>query len=406
MKKISFLALALGAALCAMAQANTIKDAERAMKNGDDYDKVAALVKPLLAENPGEANFIAASAAYKEYDKMIGLKSFGKLKTNADTVKMDRLLLPAYEHITVALKNDTVVDAKGKVKTKNSKDIINLLAGHYKDYLDAGVELYNHRDYKGAYDAWADYVAMHDIAPLTERLAKMGVLQPDSVVGEIAFNQALAAWQGDNFEDAISAFLKAREKGFKSKKIYDFGIAVSQAAQKPDTLLFFAKQGLELYGTEDPQYIAMIVNYYLQKEDYDEAFNYVNRAIEMEPENSQYYVIQGVLFDRIDKKDEAKAAFLKATELDPNNGQALYNYGRSLCEEAFALNDAAPATQAEYEEYYNNTIKPVFEQAVEVLEKAYAADPDNRDVLLYLENAYYNLKDEKMYNDVQKRKAY
>lgn len=43
---------------------------------------------------------------------------------------------------------------------------------------------------------------------------------------------------------------------------------------------------------------------------------------------------------------------------------------------------------------------------MEVLENAYTADPDNTDVLKYLENVYYNLGDEAKLNDVRKRMTY
>ena len=63
-------------------------------------------------------------------------------------------------------------------------------------------------------------------------------------------------------------------------------------------------------------------------------------------------------------------------------------------EDAYALNDKAPAGN-EYEQYYNEKIRPLFLEAAGYLEDAYAADPNNRDALKYLENVYYNLHDEK-----------
>ncbi len=41
-----------------------------------------------------------------------------------------------------------------------------------------------------------------------------------------------------------------------------------------------------------------------------------------------------------------------------------------------------------------------------MLETAYQLNPDNKDILSYLEQAYYVLGDNKMYEDVQKRKKY
>ncbi|MDE6207722.1 MAG: hypothetical protein K2M55_07930 [Muribaculaceae bacterium] len=410
MKKISLLILALGATVCAGAQANVLKDAERAMKGGEEYSKVLEIVTPAFSDpttaEQAQTYFIPAQAAFEQYKKMLGMKQVGMLKSHADSLKMNTLLIPAYEYSVKALPLDPVTDAKGKVKTKYTKNILNNLEDYYVDYNTAAAEQYNLKDYKGAYNLWKIFFEIPEVPGMEERLAKSGKVFADTLQGLIYFNQGIAAWQLEELDNALEAFMKAKSKGYKEKYVYDYGIAVALGAGKNDTLLAFAKEALPLYGKEDPQYIGQIVNYYLQTKQYDEAFDNINKAIELDPNNSQYYVIKGVIFDYTEKKDDARESFHKAAELDPQNGQALYNYGRMLCEQAFALNDGAPTTQAEYDTYYNEKIKPLFQQAVEVLENAYQVDPDNRDVLLYLENAYYNLKDEKMYEDVQKRKMY
>lgn len=150
-------------------------------------------------------------------------------------------------------------------------------------------------------------------------------------------------------------------------------------------------------------YMGQIVNYYLQKQDYDNAFQIINRAIQSDPNNAQYYVIRGVLYENTKKLPEAKADYIKATQLDPKNASAVYNYGRILCEEAYALNDGAPTDQNEYNKYYSEKIKPLFLQAVDILENAYDLDQENLDILRYLENVYYNLNDEAKLEDVLNR---
>ncbi len=105
-------------------------------------------------------------------------------------------------------------------------------------------------------------------------------------------------------------------------------------------------------------------------------------------------------------KAKAIDAYKKAKEIDPKNDQAVYGYGRQICEQAYALADEAPTRADEYAEYFATKLKPLFEQAAAILEEAYTINPDNMDVLKYLENVYYNLNDEKMLNDVKKRMSY
>ena len=103
-------------------------------------------------------------------------------------------------------------------------------------------------------------------------------------------------------------------------------------------------------------------------------------------------------------KAKAIDAYKKAKEIDPKNDQAVYGYGRQICEQAYALADEAPTRADEYAEYFATKLKPLFEQAAAILEEAYTINPDNMDVLKYLENVYYNLNDEK--NAQRREKAY
>ena len=233
--------------------------------------------------------------------------------------------------------------------------------------------------------------------------AKVANMPNDTIFGEIYFNQALAAWQADMLAEALEAFKGAERKGYNKKGLYDYAISVATALNNEEEILAFAKKGLPLYGQEDPMYMGQIVNYYLQKKDFDNAFKTINEAIAAEPDNSQYYVIQGVLYENQDKPAEAKAAYEKAMNLDGQNEQALANYGRSLCNEAYALADTAPTTQREYEEFNATKLRPLFEQAAEILERAYQLNNENMETLRYLENIYYNLNDEAKLQDVKKR---
>lgn len=406
MKNISLLALAVVAAMTATAQPNVVKDAERAMKAGDPADKVAEIIKPALTDPATAQNaqtwYIPGKAAFGQYDKLLGLKQFNQLK-EGDNLKMGDLLISGFGYYEKALPLDTVVDAKGKVKTKYSKDIVSTLSGHLADFSNAGVEMYNAQKYDQAYELWGIFCKLPEIPAVKESLEKNKQLPVDTVFGEIAFNQALAAWQNEKLPNALKAFDYARKHAYNKKQLYDYAIAVASGMNDSIAILDYAKEALPLFGKEDPMYMGQIVNYYLQKKDFDDAFTTINQAIQSDPSTAQYYVIRGVLYENTGKRAEATQDYIKARELDPKNADAVYNYGRLLCEEAYALNDQAPTAQDEYNKYYAEKIKPLFLKAVDILEEAYTLNPDNMDTLRYLENVYYNLNDEAKLEDVRNR---
>lgn len=403
MKKISLLGVCLLCGVGAFAQQSVLKEAERAMKDKEcSLKKVVEIVTPAFTdqETSGMAQtwYIPGKAAFNEYDRLLGLKAFGKLPENGQAT-MGNNLLEGYDYMMKALPLDTVVDAKGKVKTKYSKDIINTLAGHYNDYNNNAIELWGIQDYKGAYRAWEIYLEMSQYPEKFKGI----VVPADTLLSEIMYNQALAAWQCDDMKASLACFMKAKAKGYTKKNLYDYAISVAAQSEDSATVLSLAREALPIYGKEDAVYIRYIINDYLIKKDYANALTAINEAISNDQNNPQYYMILGVIYDNDNNRVEAKKAYAKAIELKPDESMALFYYGKSLCEDAYDLSDKSPSDPGEIEAYFNNTIKPVLLEAADYLEKAYTADPENIDVLKYLENVYYNLKDEAKLEYTQQR---
>ena len=387
------------------AQMQVVKDAERALKDGKDPQEVMTIIAPAF-QNPETAQlaqtyFIPGKAFFQYYDQLLGYKQFNKLPEGGEVV-MAQCLLMGYGLYNESIALDSVPDSKGKIKTKYSKEIVNTIAGHFTDYNQAAIDLWEARDYNGAYEAWEVFL---NIAESPVYGPKVSNMPADSTLGEIAYNQALAAWQADSLQKAVNSFMRAKSKGYNKKQLYDYAIAVATNLGDQELVFNLACEGQQLYGKEENNYFGYIINYYLQKNDFDRAFAIIDEAIAGDPTNAQYYLVKGILYDNQGKLAESEEMFLKAVQLNPNDSQILYNYGRCLCNKAYAASDVAPTNPAESEQYYNEVIVPLFRQAVEYLERAWEIDNDNIDALNYLSNAYYNLHDDKMYEDVEARKA-
>lgn len=406
MKKIILAAFGLALATGAYAQVDVVKAAERAMKDGSDAAQVVEIITPAMT-NPETATmaqtwFIPGKASYAEYDRLLGFRSLNRLPENGEK-KMADLLVDGFNYFMKAFPLDSVTDKKGKVKTKYSKDMVNLIAGHANDYFESGITMYNSSNYEEAYNVWGIFTELPTIPALQSKLQA----HADTIYGEIAFNQALAAWQLNRYDDALNAFIKAKNFGYKKKNLYDYAISVAQQAGKNDTLLALAEEALPLYGSEDNMYMGQIINHYLQARDFDNAFRIINQAIADNPDNAQYYVIRGVLYENNNDKEHATEDYQRAMEIDNQNVQALFNYGRMLCDKAFTAADSAPTTDAEYVPYAEANIYPFFRQAAEILEQAYSINPEGNevmDILNYLENIYYNLNDAEKLQNTKDRK--
>lgn len=403
MKKSLFIIACAAATMTMSAQQNVVKEAEKAMKAGKNYTEVLAIITPAMTNPETSTNsttfFIPGMAGFNQYDKMFGMQQLGRLNPEDESV-MAAALMGGYENFIKALPLDTVVDAKGKVKTNHSKKIKDVIKGHYNDFTQAGINLYNAKNYQGAYDAWLTFVDLSDNADKYDITP-----QPDSVVANFLMNGGLAAWQlGDNAL-ASKTFRKAAEKGYDKETLWQYGLATAIAADAPEELTFFATTGNERYGDHDTQYINSLINNYLKQEKYDEAIRYLDEAIAKEPTSSQYYALEGIIYESKDDMPKAMELYQKAVDLDSKNGLANYYYGRGLSIEAGTMADNFNGNDAEYQKYYRTELLPRYQKAIKVLEDAYEQDPNNRsNTLNMLEQLYYVTNDEAGMNSVKDRK--
>ncbi|MCH5219810.1 MAG: tetratricopeptide repeat protein [Muribaculaceae bacterium] len=403
MKRLIIAVLCAAPAIIASSQQNVVKEAEKAMKANKDYVEVLNIIKPAMS-NPETAKssttyFIPGQAGFNQYDRMYGMQQLGRLN-DGDEVKMSDALLGGYDNFIIALSLDTVVDAKGKVKTQHSKKIVDNLKGHYNDFTQAGINFYNAKQFEKAYKAWEAFVTLSDNA------AKYGIeAQPDTVVANFILNEGLAAWQMNDADLAAKTFRRAAERGYDKEQVYQYGLSTALAANNPDVLYYFAIKGNEKYGETDNQYVNSLINYYLQNKKYDDAIKYLDDAISKRPGDAQYYALKGIILEDQEDMPQAMEYYKKAVELNPENGLANYYYGRGIAIETGNKSDAFPGEAAEYQNFFNKELKPQYEESVRLLEAAYTQDANNRaNILNLLEQIYYILNDEAGMESVKSRR--
>ncbi len=226
MKKLSVLGVCLFAGLTAVAQNSLVKEVEREMKSSvDKYPEKLDKLKPAFTneETAGHAYvwFVAGKGGMDFYDNQEVMKKMGK---QVDDKVIGNALMNSFDYLLKALPLDSIPNEKGKIKPKYSKDAINLIKNHHKDLNVAAVNLWQVADYPDAYKAWEMYMAIPSNPVLGENAP---AALPDSSASDIYYNMGLAAWQANQFDDALNAFDNAIAKGYTKKNIYDYAIAVA-----------------------------------------------------------------------------------------------------------------------------------------------------------------------------------
>lgn len=401
MKKTVLLSLAVMTAMAASAQTSLVKEIERNLKaKPADYPAQIKNLQPAFtnAETAQDAYpwFVAGKYGFDYFDNQQVMEAAGQ---PVDHKTMGHSVIDSYGYLVKALQCDTIVDAKGKVKTKYSKDIVKTIANHYNDFNLAAVMLWGAQDFQGAYDAWE--LAFQ--APVNPVLgANAPKMSPDSIMNVYAFNQGLAAFNLQNWDLTLKSFDRSMQYGNDSKQIYDY--AIGAAYNYPDSIRTpimakYAAMAYPKYGSEDNSYIGYIINDMLHSGRFNEAEEMVKAGIAATPDNAQLYYVLGVLYENKENDPAAEAQaleqFKQCVAKDPKHANGYMQLGYLTARKADQMSNSAESmTTAEYNQYIKTEVNPILLEAAGYLEQSYELDPENGNgALAILRNIYYQLND-------------
>ena len=361
----------------------------------DSYNKAFNKFKPALTNdetrNRAETWALANRIKIELYDKYMDNRRVGK---NIDVKAMGHSLIDAYDYSINALHLDTihVLDKKGqpvidkktkrpKVRTKYSKDVVNRLVEHHDNYRIAGSELYNVKDWDGAYKAW-DYYCQMAARTDDPRWAKA-----DTVVAEVRYYQGIAAWQMTDTIDAVRLFSIARHSGYNHKEAYDYALVCLSDLGNEEEVVKLAWEAFLKFGTSDPQYIRILINSYLSREDFSGANDLLDDALEANPNDDELLNLKGLVIESKESIYEAFPYYQRCIELNDSNASGLFNVGRYFYNKAMETRQNSRL----YGKKLADLVNPIYREALPYLEKSYAINPNNPELVNALRDIYYKL---------------
>ncbi len=398
-KYILFITVSLTVSL-SMSSQQLLIDQTKKMISGltmtvDSYEKAFNKLKPALTSdetrNRAEVWALANRIKVEQYNKYMDNRRVGK---KIDTKAMGHTLIDAYDYSLNALKLDTihVLDKKGEpvidrktrkpqVKTKYSKDVVNRLVEHHDDYRIVGSELYNVKDWDGAYKAWEYYCRM------ASRTDDRRWTKPDSLVAEVRYYQGIAAWQKGDTIDAVRLFSIARHSGYNHKEAYDYALVCLSDLGNDAEVVKLAWEAFVKFGTSDPQYIRILINDFIDREDFSGANDLIDDAMLANPNDDELLNLKGLVVESKEDIYQAFPYYQQCIELNDSNANGLFNVGR------YFYNKAQETRQNSriYGKKLADQVNPIYREALPYLEKSYAINPHNQDLINALRDIYYKL---------------
>ena len=382
-----------------VAQHQAIADAKKAISGLtmtiDSYNRAFSKLKPALTDEStcerAETWALANRIKIEQYDKYIDNRRVGK---KIDVKAMGTTLIDAYDYGMKALQFDTtrILDKKGqpvidkktkrpKVKTKYSKDVVNRLLAHQDNYRIVGSELYNIKDWEGAYTVWDDYCKM------AARVDDPRWLKPDSLVAEVRYYQGIAAWQKSDTIDAVRLFSIARHSGYNRKEAYDYALICLSDLGNDAEVVRLAWEAFIKFGTSDPQYIRILINDFITREDYSGANDLLDDALLANPDDDELLNLKGLVIESKESIYEAFPYYQRCIELNDSNASGLFNVGRYFYNKAMETRQNSRL----YGKKLADMVNPIYREALPYFEKSYAINPDNEELVNALRDIYYKL---------------
>ncbi len=392
MKKF-FYAVAVGllATTATFAQKSDIRSAEKlAEKNPAEaraiMNKLGDNIEP---KYKAYASYVSGLIEHEAFHKELNKLMVPTLGT-CDTLAMYNDLM---ESIPFFLKTEAIElqpNEKGKVKIKYTKRAKSHLKEDYGLLINAGYYYIQNKEYAKSAKAFDNYLKVRGMKIFENDKA---MTTPDTMSWDAAYLAVAANFEGKQYDEVIKLANQYKEQQDYKKDEMTQLICASQLA-KADTVA--AIQALETGAEAFPQspyYLGNLVNIYAMQNKLDKAIDFLNKAIEANPKNTNYLLVMGNLYERKEDWKTSGEWYQKILDLDANNFDANHNLGRSYFNQAVTLLNAETL-----DKLTTNKAKGLFKQALPYLEAAYKVNPDQ--VYYVLSNVYDRLGMKEKYDEV------
>ncbi|MBQ0035182.1 MAG: tetratricopeptide repeat protein [Bacteroidales bacterium] len=379
------------------AQKKAVNSAKNKAMNTEAPDFAGARqdIKAALedAETKDQANtwYVAGLIGYKENEYAMIQAQFGNAK---DDEKVGKAVVESFDYWIKAdqIAMTPTLDKKGREVTdvKTRKQIADKIAEYYRsqDLIKYGIYLNDKREYAEAYDVFMRHLSIPDLDMMKE--AKYQKEMPkDTIYEQYKYYAGIFAAQSENHANAIKIFEEMKNGSYEAVTINQLLYQEYLAIKDTANFVRVLQDATAMFPSE-PWFLQNLINHYIFSGQENKAIEYLDKAIEREPNVAQYHHIKGNLNENSKNYDAALAEFDAAIALDPTLADAHAGKGRVYYNQAVKMNEESAYIVDQ--KAYNKALKEMnemFHQALPFFEEAHRIDPKNRDYMIILKGLYY-----------------
>jgi tetratricopeptide (TPR) repeat protein len=259
--------------------------------------------------------------------------------------------------------------------------------------FNKGVEMYNKKNFDASKKI---FNKIFDLLPLSEEN-----LQRSNVTKEsIWLNLFYVSYAEKNNSESKEYLQKLIDVNYQDPQIYSYYSNILVEEGKQDEALEILKTGREFFDT-DVNLIIAELNYYLGQEDFLKAEELLTLAVQEDPNNHQLFFALGSSYDNLGNFEKAENAYKEAVDIKPDFYDALYNLGVMYYNKGGdMLKNANNIKDFKKYEIEKNKADETMLKGLPYIEKCYAIEPDDKNILLVLKELYYRNGNDEAYKSV------
>jgi tetratricopeptide (TPR) repeat protein len=282
-------------------------------------------------------------------------------------------------------------DAKSK---RYENELLFQLTRCSADFFNRGSNLYEQKKF-------AQSVESFEAAMAICRLSYINQLDTP-----LFFNAALSAqFAGETdsvrasankfFDKAIEYYSKSIELNWGGTDVFHYLAEVYMKKGDTVSALKAYQAGISKFPNKAANLYIALINYYLDKKDLSTGFGYMQRALELDPNNPSLWEVYGNELEKRGDKVKAIEAFNKVIELDPKSLRGYYWLGRVYFNQGVGAQEKANGMPLTDEAGYKSAVvvaDEFFRQALPLFEKGLEIDKEDPQLLVSLSQIYYRFK--------------
>ena len=291
------------------------------------------------------------------------------------------------------------------LKNQWKSDINNKINIYRNLSINNGVDCFQKKNYLGAFNSFKMGLEMYNVLSLTDTLAMI--------------NAALSAEKMKNTKEAYRYYKMCADVNYgNGAEMYQSMIRVlnSEEVKNEEKILNVIAEGKQRFPKD---YVLNIeeFNYWYSKGDNEKAQQALENAIESDSTNKILHFNVGVTYDNISNKyhkenkhDEAftymnKAinGYKKAIDLDNEYVDAYYNLGALYYNQSITAKSVAGDFSGEKYDSAMKSANEMLKKAIPLLEKVLSLSPSDKSTLTVLKSLYFNLDDMENYSRIKKQ---